>query len=288
MTNDPAKEHHMKSFLSTCLLVLLIAQAGQSQLRYSTEKYQSYLKWFNYHTAIKADRLISFLDNVPVYERPDTRSKLISNLVLGEAVIAAVTPDEVTITEVINGFRDSWVKINICDAKGIYQQAYVWRGHLAKNWQYYDIDQDGLLELIALGTTTNHRRGNDHIAAELRVIKGKELISSVQLPGFCLFEDCQSNSILRLLKVGTQLKVLEASVFTKGALSGIDKALIIWENNHLRLIHRAEFITGHTYQNDPFYYQHNNTVRVCHYQGENDSFDPVWNCKVMDTTVAVP
>jgi hypothetical protein len=268
--------------------VLLIAPLGHTQIRYSGEKYNAYSQWFHLQVEKDDDRLISFLDQAPVYERPDSRSKIITNLALGEAVIAAVTPYEIQVTEVINGFRDSWVKINICDAKGTYLQAYVWSGHLAKNWQYYDIDNDGHLELIALGSTTNLRQSNDHIAAELRVIKNKRLSSSVQLPGFCLFDDCKSNSILRVLNVGTQLRVLEASVFTQGALSGIDKALIIWENNTLRLVHRAEFITGHEYQNDPVYYQHNNTVRICHYKGENDTFDPVWNCKVMDTTVAVP
>lgn len=278
----------MRTILSTYLLVLLFAQFGQAQVQYSTEKYQSYLAWFNFHIDGEEDRLISFLANTPVYERPDTRSNVIAHLDLGEAIIEAVAQDNVTITEVVNGFKDTWVKINVCDERGHYQQAYVWKGHLAKNWQYYDIDSDGKLELIALGTTSQTRTANDHVAAELRVIEDKQLKSSVQLPGFCLFEGCTSNSLLRIMNVGTQLRVFEASVYTKGSLSGIDKALIIWENDQLRLVHRAEFITGTEYQNDPVYYQHNNTVRVCHYKGENETFDPVWNCKIMDTTAAVP
>ena len=82
--------------------------------------------------------------------------------------------------------------------------------------------------------------------------------------------------------------IFETSTLTAGCLVGVDKAFVSWDTNQLRLIYQAEYSTGHQYANNAFYRHQDNATLICYYQNENNAFEPVWACKPLSTTVAVP
>jgi hypothetical protein len=165
----------------------------------------------------------------------------------------------------------------------------VWGGFLAKSWQYFDLEGDGTKELIALGLSTNTRQAPEDIRASLKIIGNGKLLKELELEGICLFEDCGASSLLRIFDFNTSGQIVfEASVFTVGCLTGIDKALVAWDGQELLLIHRGEYTTGQTYASNPLYLRQATQTQICFYKDENQSFNPVWNCRTLNQTVAVP
>ena len=209
---------------------------------------------------------------------------------LGQAVTNVAIPVEKAVYSEHHGYREQWFLVEACSATGNVFTGYVWGGFLAKSWQYFDLEGNGTKELIALGLSTNPRQAPEDIRASLKVIENGKLLQTLELEGICLFEDCDASSLLRIFDFNTSdhTMVFESSVFTLGCLAGIDKVLVAWDGQQLSLIHRGEYTTGQTYASNPLYLRQATQTQICYYKDENPSFDPVWNCRTLDQTVAVP
>lgn len=285
----------MKNYLASLTLFLCASTLLLAQVRYTGEEYRDYYEWFHQYSQtpdfyLDGTQLISFMENTPVKQLPQTNSRTLGTLALGQTVTNFSIPVDKAVYSEHHGYREQWFKVEACSADGNVYTGYVWGGFLAKSWQYFDLEEKGTKSLIALGLSTNPRQAPEDIRAMLKIIQNGKLIQALELDGICLFEDCGASSLLRIFDFNTsdQTIVFESSIFTAGCLTGIDKALVAWDGQQLTLIHRGEYTTGQTYANNPLYLRQATQTQVCYYQNENKAYDPVWNCRTLNQAVAVP
>lgn len=285
--------------MKTCLISLLplfaLSPSVFSQVRYTGEDYRDYYEWFHQYSQTPdfytdGSQLISFVEDAPVRNSPSENSKQLGTLKLGQLVTNILVSVETAVFSVQQGYREQWFRIETCTRDGNVFTGYVWGGHLAKSWQYFDLEGKGKNAIILLGLSDQQRQAPEDISAALKIVKDNRAISTIQLDGICLFEDCSASSLLRVFdfKETHHTIVFESSIFTAGCLTGIDKVLVAWDGNQLQLIHRAEYTTGQTYANNPLYLRQATQTQVCYYKSENSTYDPVWNCRTLEERVAVP
>jgi hypothetical protein len=119
---------------------------------------------------------------------------------------------------------------------------------------------------------------------ELRIVSNQRLLHRQAIEKMCLFRECYSDALLRVLpdhpRPG-QLLFEATSVISNCEGSSIDKAIIAWTGNGLRTVYHAEYVTGHTYSQQPLQLINSSEAvpLECRYQGEDSSFNPIWSCR---------
>lgn len=286
----------MKANLSAALLLFsLPALHTDAQVRYTGEEFRDYYLWFHEYSQTPdfyedGTTLLTFIEDTPLYKTPSKNNQPELLLPLGKTVTNISIPVEEAEFADVNGYSDQWFMVETCTPNRNVVEGYIWGGHLAKGWHYFQLpDQPKYSSIIALGLGSEVRQRPEDIKASMKIINDGELEAEVIIDGFCLFEDCGSSSLVRTFDVSTQspMWIFEASIFTTGCLSGIDKALISWNGEEMNLIHQAEYTTGHTYASRPFFLQDEVQTQICHYQSENEEYDPVWACRTVNTATAV-
>lgn len=286
----------MKIQLSALLVLTGMSFMLSGQVRYTGEMYRDYYQWFHQYSQtadfyLDGTELISFVDDASVHSQPSAHSSQLATLQLGQGVTNIAVPVAKTVFSSQNGYREQWFQVAVCQPDGNLQKGYIWGGYLAKSWRFFDVDADGQQELIALGLSQDVRQQPQSIQAELKIIKASKEIAKLVLESFCLFEDCGSSSLLRIFdfRQSSGKTVFEASTFTTGCLTGIDKALIAWDGKQFQLVYQAEYTTGHIYASHPLYLRHAAQTQICYYDKENAQYDPIWSCQTVQTaSVAVP
>ncbi|MBK9492096.1 MAG: hypothetical protein IPO07_27305 [Haliscomenobacter sp.] len=169
------------------------------------------------------------------------------------------------------------------DTAGKAFQGYVWGGHIAKGWRKADLTGDGNAEFVLLGVSSKPRKKLTDIQGELRILQKGRVLHRSNVPGLCLFEDCGSSALLRILNVpsANNALVIEASVMTIGCWAGIEKTYFYWNGAELELIYHAELISGKVLANHPFSVKDKNGAEVmtCRYVREGDDYNPLWDCR---------
>jgi hypothetical protein len=285
----------MKTYFATLFILSVSCQSISAQVRYTATASRNYSEWFKQYSQtpdfkLAGAELLAFVKDAPVRTAPLLKAKIKGQLEPGQRVknLTTSTMDITYATQ--NGYRDQWLLVEACDNASNSYTGYVWGGHLAKSWCYFDLEGDGEQELIALGLSDRQRQAPEDIRASLKIIRHAQVSEAIELEGICLFEDCGASSLLRVFDFGTTQRttLFEATIFSKGCLSGIDKALVAWDGQQLQLIHRAEYTTGHTYASNPLYLRQPTQTQICYYKSENSQYDPVWNCRTLEEGVAVP
>ncbi|MEL6972505.1 MAG: hypothetical protein AAFO02_20230 [Bacteroidota bacterium] len=288
----------MKANLSAALFLLSLPTLHtDAQVRYTGEEYRDYYQWFHEFSQTPdfykdGTTLLTFIEDTPLYKTPSPKGQPEMRLPLGKVVTNIAIPVEEVEFTVVNGYSDQWFLVETCSPTRNVVQGYVWGGHLAKSWRFFQApDQPQHSNLIALGLASDVRQRPEDIKASLKVINKGYKEAEVILDGFCLFEDCASSSLLRTFDYSDRapMWIFEASAFTTGCLTGVDKALVSWNGEEMRLVYQAEYTTGHTYASHPFYLKGEATTQICHYQSENEQYDPVWACRTIDLNeLAIP
>mgnify|MGYP000249883894 CR=1 FL=1 len=283
----------MKTQLSVLLLLGLPLSQSSAQVQYTGEEYRDYYDWFHQYSQtpdfyLDGTTLITFQDNVPLRTAPSVDSKTQVNLPIGKAVTNIYVPVEDAVFSMQNGYLDQWFHVETCSANRNVVEGYVWGGHLAKSWNYFQAPGDKEPSLLALGLSDENRQQPEDIKASLKIIRNGEQAQALTLKGICLFEQCAASSLLRVFDLSEKAPqwIFEASIFSTGCLTGVDKALISWDGNEMHLVHQAEYTTGHTYTSNPFYIRNSEQTQICYYQNENEAYEPVWACRTLDTVVA--
>lgn len=282
----------MKTQLSVLLLLGLPLSQTSAQVRYSGEEYRDYYDWFHQYSQtpdfyLDGTTLITFQDETPLRKAPSAKSEAQMSLPIGKAVTNIYVAVEDAVFSTLNGYLDQWFLVETCSADRNVVRGYVWGGHLAKSWNYFQTPGEKEPSLIALGLSNQQRRQPEDIKASLKIIQNGQQTGEVTLNGMCLFEQCAASSLLRVFDFSEKasLWMFEASIFSTGCLTGVDKALISWDGNELYLVHQAEYTTGYTYASNPFYLRASNQTQICYYQDENEAYEPVWACRTLDTVV---
>jgi len=186
----------------------------------------------------------------------------------------------------INGYTDQWLLVKGCDRQGYPFRGYIWGGHIAKGWRHYDVNQDEQPDMVLMGLNQQERQSPEDIQAELRLVSEGKLLQHVRIPKMCVFEECGSSTLLRVLEspYPSSTLVFELTVLTSGCLTGIDKAFVSWDGQRLECIYQAEYLSGQQYANRGLYLPINSTqTQVCYFSHEDAAYSPVWNCETIKT-----
>lgn len=282
----------MKTQLSVLLLLGLPLSQSFTQVRYTGEEYRDYYEWFHQYSQtpdfyLDGTTLITFQDDTPLRTAPSADSKVQARLPLGKAVTNIYVAVEDAEFGMHNGYLDQWFLVETCSEDRNVIQGYIWGGYLAKSWNFFQAPGELEPSLLALGLSGDMRQRPEDIKASLKIIKNGHQEQEVTIEGFCLFEECAASSLLRVFDFSDKapLWIFEASIFSTGCLTGVDKALVSWDGNQLQLVHQAEYTTGHTYASNPFYLRGDEQTQICYYQNENEAYEPVWACRTLDEVV---
>jgi len=267
----------------------LFVNASMPQTRTIGGDWEAYFDWF--HRQSQVDQLYSngatlytFGDKVAVRSGAGLNSKIIATLGNGHALnnIGYAT-DAALPTEEINGYGDFWYHVKGHNAAGKAFKGYIWGGHIAKGWRKADLTGDGKAEFVLLGVSSKPRKKLTDIHGELRILQKGRVLHRSDVPGLCLFEDCGSSALLRILNVpaANNALVIEASTMTIGCWAGIEKTYFYWNGAGLELICHAELISGKVLSNQPFSVKGKNGAELmtCRYVREGDDYNPLWDCR---------
>ena len=278
---------------TTLLFTVLLASSCvylSAQTRFVDEDYSRYFDWHNEQSQVEklfspGSQLFVFGKNAKIHQYPDQYSKVLAYPQDGQMIINLSDyrrhldiPDDT-----INGYQDIWYEVST-GKQGI--KGYIWGGYLAKGWRWTDLSGDGNKELILLGVAPTPRRSYKDIKAEIRVLKKGHLLYNTIVPGLCVFEECGSSPMLRVLKNQPfqGAIVVEASTMTVGCFTGIERAFFYWNGRQLERVFHAEYTVDLEYERQTFKVQNPNTVKtmICNYKQQDQAFNPVWDCKELE------
>lgn len=283
--------------------MLLIALASSMftnpvmpQTRTVGGEWEVYFDWFHRQSQVeqlysKGATLYVFGDKVAVHSGASGNSKIIATLGNGHSLSnIGYADDAILPTEEINGYGDFWYRVKGQDVSGKAFQGYVWGGNIAKGWRKADLTGDGKSEFVLLGVSSKPRKKLTSINAELRILQKGRLLYRGDVPGLCLFEDCGSSALLRVLNVpaANNALVIEASTMTIGCWAGIEKTYFFWNGSGLELVCHTELISGKVLVNHPFSLKDKsgNGIMTCRYVREGDDYNPLWDCRGMKPKTA--
>ena len=284
----------MKTTLLLTTLLIGSSLSIMAQTRFIGGDYSEYFNWHNEHSQIldlytPGTELYVFGEGVKLYQQPSEYSKVLAQLEDGQLMLnqsdyrrTAKIPDGE-----INGYRDIWYKVST-GVQGI--SGYVFGIHLAKGWQFVDLDRDHHKELIMLGVSPIARKAYDDIRAEVRILRNHQLVYTTLIPGLCVFEECASSPMLRILRDQPYQGaiVVEASTMTVGCYTGIERAFFYWNGHQLQNVFHAEYTINLEYERHPFQVQDPVAIRtmICNYKDQDKAFNPIWDCKEVQIPIS--
>lgn len=282
---------------TTLLLTAIIAGTTcnlTAQTRFVGEDYVRYFNWHNENAQTEklftpGSSLYVFGNGVKVYRYPDQRSTVLAQLEDGQEVRNCA--DYRTARQIPegewNGYWDIWYKIST--KNGV--RGYVFGTQLAKGWRWADFTGDQQPEFVMLGVSPTPRKTYSDIRAELRILQRGQLLYNTSVPGLCVFEECGSSPMLRILKDQPYPGgiILEASTMTVGCFTGIERAFFYWNGRQLENVFHAEYTVDREYNRQAFRVKAPDSVRtmMCRYKKQDQTFNPVWECKEVQTKAPV-
>ncbi|MCB0629159.1 MAG: hypothetical protein R2824_18740 [Saprospiraceae bacterium] len=283
---------------TTLFLTAILAGSSLSlsaQTRFVGEDYTRYFNWHNEQSQIEdlytpGSKLYVFGQDVTLYRQPDQNSEPLALLQDGQGLynLSDYRKANHILEGEINGYRDLWFKVST-GKSGV--TGYVFGAQLAKGWRWADLTGDQQPELIMLGVSPTPRRAFNDIRAELRILQGNQLLYNTTISGLCVFEECASSPMLRVLRdqpcAGATM--IEASTMTVGCYTGIERAFLYWNGRQLENVFHAEYTVDLEYQRHPFKVQGSEPVKtmMCQYKDQDQSFNPVWDCKELKTNAPI-
>lgn len=282
----------MKTTLFLTALLAGTACHVTAQTRFVGEDYARYFDWHNENSQIEklytpGSNLYVFGDNVRIHRYPDQRSEVLASLNDGQKV--QNRSDYRNIHQPpdgeMNGYWDIWYKVST--EAGVI--GYVFGTQIAKGWRWADLTGDRNPELVMLGVSPSPRKAYSDINAEIRILQSGRMLYSTGISGLCVFEECGSSPMLRIIK-DQPIKggiVVEASTMTVGCFTGIERAFFYWNGQQLESVFHAEYTVDREYDRQSFKVQdtHNVKTMICNYKKQDQSFNPVWECKEVQTKV---
>lgn len=225
-----------------------------------------------------------FTDHTKVHFGPCQESKIISSLTIGQPVTNIAYEDDYVPEDVINGYGDMWYHVKGQNADGVAFQGYVWGADIARAWQSAELTGDQQDEFVMLGIASTPRRQPTDINSEIRILHRNRLWYQKLVPGLCIFEECASEAMLRILKDPQMgFTFFETSTMALGCWAGIEKAYFYWNGSSLQRVYQAEYTTQKEYANQAFTFSAGTDVplQMCRFSHEDENYNPVWKCEVV-------
>lgn len=273
--------------LSTALLLTVNAQE-----KFIDPDYSQYFNWFHQRSQTEllytpSAELYVFESETPFRQTPSQEGRVLSRLSPGQKVTKLAATE--TVEDQINGYDDIWYHVSMQNAAGEKTEGYVWGAYIAKAWQITDLDDDAVPETILLGVSSQPRSDLQDINGEIKIMREDEMLVQQEVPGMCLFEECASSALLRVIKepLFEEVMVIEASTMTVGCEVSIEKNYYSWNGSELQNIMHGEFAFRPFVEQIPFVAGQkkredgNYQLKVCSFIGEDEEYNPVWECKTV-------
>lgn len=283
--------------MSAALLSAPIYTTFAQEDHLAAQDFSSYYEWFNDRSQSELlyshnTTLYIFKEDSKVHLGPCEDSKVLTSLPIGQNVSNIAYDDFYVPEDEINGYADMWYHVKGRNAQGRSFQGYVWGAHIAKSWRSAELTGDEQDEFIMLGVASTPRRQPTDINGEIRILHQDKLWYQKLVPGLCLFEECGSESMLRILEDPQfGFTILEASTMTLGCWAGVEKAYFYWNGSKLQRVYQAEYTTKTEFANKAFTVsdksQRGIPLRLCHFSHEDDNYNPVWKCKEIEAKPVV-
>lgn len=268
---------------------LLAVQSTPAQERFISHSLEGYYDWFHEKSQV-ADHyqpnttLYTFTADAKVHEGPCRDANVLTILPLASPVTNLSYGDDYFLPEdEINGYGDFWYQVSGQDANGQSFRGYIWGADIAKSYYRTNLNEDETSEYLLLGISTHQRKELRDINAELRLVQGGQLLTASTIPGLCVFEDCASSPLLRVLQTPQGFQVIEASTMTVGCWAGIEKSYFFYDGANLNRVYQAEYTTEQEIANEPFIINRGAAAQVCRYSHEGERYAPVWKCEPLDS-----
>lgn len=277
----------MKNFL--LLSALFAVQATPAQERFVSHDLEGYYDWFHEQSQV-ADHyesnttLYTFTADTKVHDGPCRDAEVLTTLPMAFPVTNLGYNDDYFLPEdELNGYGDFWYQVTGRDANGKPFRGYVWGADIAKSYTRTDLNKDQTPEYLLLGISTHKRKQLRDINGELRLVQDGKLLTASTVPGLCLFEDCASSSLLRVINTPQGFPVIEASTMTVGCWAGIEKAFYFYDGAHFNRVYQAEYTTDHEIASESFIVNQGTSAQVCTYSHEGKDYAPVWKCRPLES-----
>ncbi len=246
----------------------------------------NYFSWFHEHSntvdLYQSGKIIyTFVSNAPIRREACIESTIITKLPIGAPVTNLFDETDDIVWESINGYNDIWHRVKGFDEKGHRFIGYLWGGHIAKAYQPAFVTGDGGEEFVLLGVSSQKRKGIHDTKAELKVVSDNKVIASTTVPDMCLFEECTSDALVRVL-TDQPFKgeiMIEASSMTISCATGIEKNYFSWQGGQLKHVYHSSMPEDRVSKNKSFQYENKNETILCRFSHEKADFTPVWSCK---------
>lgn len=267
---------------------------GNAQQRFIAADYTRYFDWF--HEQAQTELLYTgqaslhiFEYETPLMQEPCTDSKVLDYLSIGQEVknLASSSLKNTFLEDQIKGYDDLWYPIETISSQGKPIRGYVWGGYLAKGWRHFDLEQDGRMEFIMLGVSSRPRTIPENIQAEVRIVQGAQLLAQVQVPGLCVFEECASSALLRIIPDQPQAgqQIIEVSTLTVACEVSIEKNYFYWDGVQLKRVMHGELAFEPFQRTESFTAKKRikengqHEITECRYIGEDQNYNPIWDCQ---------
>jgi len=277
------------------LAALMFSQTvpNNAQNYFVSQEYSHFYEWFHERsqvTNLYTDQatLYTFTESAVVRQQPSENAATVAQLPIGWTLTNIAYAENYAPKDAINGYEDIWYHVQGMDKQGKHFAGYIWGAQVAKGWRSADLTGDGVKEFVMLGIAEKTRQKPSDINAEIRILQCNRMISQTIIPKFCVFEECASSPMLRVLQSRNieGLTVIEASTMTLGCSASIDKAFYYWNGSGLERVYQAEYITDTELYKKQFVIapagSRAATVQVCEYGGEDSRYNPIWRCEKVD------
>ncbi len=272
-------------FVATIVSGFFSTTFSQSNIEYRDDQLD-YYTWFHEHSntadLYQSGKIIyTFVDHALVHQEACVESRILADLPVGTPITNLFDETIEPTWESINGYNDIWYKVKGFDRDGNHFVGYLWGGHIAKAYQPAFVTGEGVEEFILLGVSSKKRKGLRDINAELKVVSENKVISKATIPGMCLFEECTSDALVRIL-TDQPFKgeiIIEASSMTISCVTGIEKSYFSWKNGQLELVYQFSTPNKKETIKKSFSYDFPEETILCRYSHETADFTPVWKCK---------
>ncbi len=258
-----------------------------AQARFVDQAYEDYFEWFHKNSQVSnlysdGAELYTFSE-VMVREEACMESGTVTCLPAGFRIFNRVDETAEPHKDNINGYHDLWYNVSGTDVYGRYFSGYIWGAFIAKSWQLADVTGDDIVELTMVGIGNHQSKNIKDIQAEVRVVENHRIITKATVPGLCVFEECASSALVRILKDQpcAGALIVEVSTMTIGCAAGIEKVYFYQTPaGDLHRVYHAELTTNRQYRNKSFEVTTPNAGTVlCRFSHEDEQHNPVWNVK---------
>ena len=271
-------------FLATFLSVST-SIFSQGKIEYRDDQLD-YYNWFHERSntvdLYQSGKVIyTFVTNTPIHKEACVESEVITKLPIGAPVTNLFDQTAEVIWESVNGYNDIWHRVKGFDKNGQRFIGYLWGGYIAKAYQPAFVTGEGVEEFILLGVSSQQRKGMHDIKAELKVVSDHKIISKATIPDMCLFEECTSDALVRVI-TDQPFKgeiIIEASSMTISCATGIEKNYFSWQGGELHHIYHRSSPNNVVSTNKSFKYEYKGETILCRFSHEKADFTPVWSCK---------